>query len=76
MVNLGGMVHVVELPVLLNMIRSVSPLHVPYHLGSPCPSPHVQSTSVVKRGEPRWYGTCSGETDLIMINNTGRLNMR
>jgi hypothetical protein len=24
-----------SLPVLLNMIRSVSPLHVPYHLGSP-----------------------------------------
>jgi hypothetical protein len=25
-----------SLLVLLNMIRSVSPLHVPYHLGSPC----------------------------------------
>ena len=37
-----------SLPVLLNMIRSVSPLHVPYHLGSPCPSPHFQSADFVK----------------------------
>ena len=35
--------HFHSLPVLLNMIRSVSPLHVPYHLGSPCSSPHFHS---------------------------------
>jgi hypothetical protein len=64
----------------------------PYNLGSPCLVQTFIMEGTAKlninltksadwkwgegHGEPRWYGTYSGETDLIMFNNTGRLKMR